>query len=76
MILEDNIVIVVDNSNYKATYAEPVPFKAKVGQKYEDTIWVVSLATGKEYELYYNQILESLDIDEITKLIDLSKYGT
>ena len=36
--LEDNIVIVVDNSNYKAEYAEKVPFRAKVLDKYENEI--------------------------------------
>ena len=74
-MLEDNIVIVVDNGNYKAEYAEKVPFKAKVETKYENEIIVRSLNTGKEYELYYSQILEALDIEEIVRIIDLSKYG-
>jgi hypothetical protein len=74
-MLEDNIVIVVDNGNYKADYAEKVPFKAKVEDKYENEIIVRSLKTGKEYELYYHQILEALDIEEIVKMLDLSKYG-
>ena len=74
-MLEDNIVIVVDNGNYKASYAEKVPFKAKVKQNLKNEIWVVSLETGKEYELYYNQILEALELDEIVKMLDLSKYG-
>lgn len=38
MKLEDNIVIVVDSSNYKASYAENVPFKAKVKEKLNDEI--------------------------------------
>lgn len=75
-MLEDNIVIVVDNGNYKASYAEEVPFKAKVKEKYDNEIWVVSLVTGKEYELYYTQILEALEIDEIIRMLDLSKYGS
>ncbi len=75
MVLEDNIVIVIDNSNYKATYAEKVPFKAKVEHKFDSEIIVKSITTGKEYELYYFQILEALEIDEIKKLVDLSNYG-
>lgn len=75
-MLEDNIVIVVDNSNYKASYAEEVPFKAKVKEKFENEIWVTSLVTGKEYELYYSQILEALELEEIAKMLDLSKYGS
>ena len=71
----DNVVIVIDNSNYKASYAEKVPFKAKVENKYDNEIIVKSLKTGKEYELYYTQILEALDIEEIIKILDLSKYG-
>lgn len=71
-MLEDNIVIVLDNSNY--IFSEKVPFKAKVLYKYSNEIWVTSLVTGNEYELYYHQVLESLNIEEITKLLDLSKY--
>lgn len=74
-MIEDNIVIVIDNSNYKASFAEDVPFKAKVTQKYDNVVWVKSFTTSKEYELYYDQILEGLDIEEIIKLIDLTKYG-
>lgn len=75
MMLDDT-VIVVDNSNYKAEYAEKVPFKAKVIDKTETEIWVKSLKTGKKYELYYTQVLEAMDIEDINKLLDLSKYGT
>lgn len=74
-MLLDNIVIVVDNGNYKSSYAEKVPFRAKVKKKFINEIIVVSLETGKEYELYYNQILEYLDLDKIVKMLDLSKYG-
>ena len=70
------MVIVVDNSNYKADYAEKVPFRAKVLDKYENEIVVISLKTGKEYELYYHQILEELELEEIVKIVDLSKYGS
>jgi len=75
-MIEDNIVIVIDTSNYKASYSEKVPFKAIVTEKYDNELWVKSLTTNKEYELYYNQIIEGLDIEEIIKVIDLSKYGT
>ena len=30
-MIQDNLVIVVDTSNYKATYSEDVPFKASSG---------------------------------------------
>lgn len=73
--LEDNIVIVIDNSNYTALYAEEVPFKAKVIHKDDRGIFVKSISTGKEYDLYYHQILEALDIDKIKNLLDLSNYG-
>ena len=74
-MIQDNLVIVVDTSNYKATYSEDVPFKAIVKEKFDLTIWVKSITTGKEYELYYNQILEGLEMEDIVKLLDLSKYG-
>ena len=75
-MIQDNLVIVVDTSNYKTTYSENVPFKAIVTEKFDLTIWVKSITTGKEYELYYNQILEGLEMEDIVKLLDLSKYGT
>ena len=75
-MIQDNLVIVVDTSNYKANYSENVPFKAIVTEKFDLTIWVKSITTGKEYELYYNQILEGLEMEDIVKLLDLSKYGT
>lgn len=73
--LEDNIVIVLDVSNYKSEYGKSVPFKAKVTDKYNDEIWVKSLDTGKEYDLYYDQILEALEIDQIIKLLNMNEYG-
>ena len=76
IMMLDDTVIVVDNSNYKAEYAENVPFKAKVYCKDDKTITVVSLKTDKEYELYYNQVLEAMDIEDIVKLLDLSKYSS
>ncbi len=73
---EGNLVIVIDTSNYKSSYSERTPFK---GELYKITdypcYWVRSEASGKEYELYKNQILEGLDISEIKNLIDMSKYG-
>lgn len=70
------IVVVVDTSNYKASYSEKVPFKAEL---YSITdypcYWVKSLATGKEYELYESQILEGLSIDKIEIMLDISQYG-
>lgn len=74
-MVEDNIVIVVDLSNYKASYSEQVPFKAKVLYKTDHiTLWVKSLSTKKEYEIYTNQILEGLDDDKLKELINLDKY--
>jgi hypothetical protein len=73
--LEDNIVIVVDTGNYLPSYSEEVPFKAKVIDKDDRGIFVKSISTGKEYDLYYDQILEAMDIEEIKKLLDVSKYG-
>ena len=65
IMIQDNLVIVIDTSNYKATYSEDVPFKAIVTEKFDLTIWVKSITTGKEYELYYNQILEGLEMEDI-----------
>ena len=72
-ISKDNIVIVIDAGNYNNP--ESVPFKAIVKEKYDNEIVVESIATGKLYELYYNQILEFLEIEEIAFLLDLSKFG-
>lgn len=74
--MKDNTVIVVDNSNYKSSFAEEVPFKAIITYKNDHVIGVVSVTTKKDYELYHHQILEAMDIEDIRKLIDLSKYGT
>jgi len=74
--MKDNTVIVIDNSNYKPSYAEKVPFKAIVQFKDELVVVVKSISTKKEYELYHNQVLEAMDIEDVRKLIDLSKYGT
>lgn len=73
---EGQIVIVIDTSNYNSSYSEKVPFKAELFSITSyPCYWVRSLVTGKEYELYENQILEGLPIDEISNLLDMSKYG-
>jgi hypothetical protein len=72
-ISQDNVVIVIDAGNY--IKPESVPFKAIVKEKFDNEIIVESIATGKLYELYYNQILEYLEIEEIAFLLDLSKFG-
>ena len=46
----ENIVIVIDTSNYRASYGESTPFKARVTKQYPNEIWVESLVTKKEYE--------------------------
>lgn len=71
----DNIVIVIDTSNYIKEYAEKAPFKAVMFPPLCDgSIWIKSVVTGKEYELYSNQILEMLEINEIEELLNLNKY--
>ena len=70
--MEDNLVIVLDLGNYKESCRESVPFKAKVVDKYEYQLVVKSLKTNKEYEIYYNQILEFYEDEYIVNII---KYG-
>jgi len=72
--MKENTVIVVDTSNYQEVFAEAVPFKATIIEQEEDRVVVQSIVTKKEYELYPYQVLEALDIEEIVKLLDLSKY--
>lgn len=72
---DERTVIVLDNGNYKSSYAEKTPFKAIVEQVYENEICVKSLATNKKYELYYSQILETMDIDEIKFMLGGGEYG-
>lgn len=74
-MIEENIVIVIDTANYKADYTEPTPFKAKITDIYKNGTWVKSLTTGKQYELYDEQILEGLEIDKISALLNMSEYG-
>lgn len=74
-MIEGSVVIVVDNGNYVSDYAEDTPFKARVIEVFDHEITVTSTSTGKVYELYYHQILESLDIGVIKQMIDMSKYG-
>lgn len=73
-MIEDNIVIVLDLSNYKESFKEDVPFKAKVIDKYDINTVVKSQTTGKEYELYDHQIIEGLEIEDIKNLINIDKY--
>jgi hypothetical protein len=73
-MIEDNIVIVIDTSNYKVSLSEDLPFKAKVINKYDINTVVKSKTTGKEYELYDHQMIEGLDIEQIKILINMSKY--
>jgi len=74
-IIKRSIVIVIDTANYKSSYSEGTPFKAKVMYNRGDVTWLKSMETGKNYELYSHQILEGLDIEQIKELIDMSKYG-
>lgn len=74
-MIKNNTVIVIDLGNYKKEFQEKVPFKAIVTDMMTNEVWIKSLATGKTYEIYYNQILEGLDIDGIEKLLDISKVG-
>jgi len=71
----DNVVIVVNTDNYKSSYSEKPPFKARILYEYDVNIVVKSLTTNKEYELYSHQILERMEISEIRKLINLENYG-
>lgn len=63
--MANRIVTVVDNSNYKSSYAEDVPFKAELIETVEEGFlyWVKSINTGKKYELYFHQIKEFKDGD-------------
>ena len=72
---DERTVIVLDTSNYKDSYSEKTPFKAVVEQIYDNEIWVKSVETGKQYELYYTQILEAMDIDEIIFMLGGGDYG-
>lgn len=75
-IKKGQLVIVLDTSNYKASFSENVPFKAELYLITDyPCYWVRSLVTGQEYELYFHQILETLEIEQISNLIDMSKWG-
>jgi hypothetical protein len=71
--IPDRTVIVIDNSQYKNSYSEKPPFKAKIIMEYDGNVQVKSLTTNKEYELYPWQILEFLENKKIKELIDISK---
>lgn len=70
-----DVVIVLELGNYKREAQEPVPFKGEVIEKYEHEMIIKSLATGKEWELYDSQILETFDDAEIGSMFDPRKYG-
>lgn len=72
---DERVVIVLDNGNCKSSYAEKCPFKAIVKDVYEREIAVTSITTGQEYELYYSQILETMEIDEIKYMLSGGEYG-
>jgi hypothetical protein len=77
MAFDERTVIVLDLGNYKKEFQEPVPFKAIcIDTSYSGMMMVVSLETNMQYELYDNQVLENLDIEDIKKLINLNNYGT
>lgn len=74
---EGQIVIVVSVDNYQSQYAEEVPFKAVLLKITNyPCYWVKSETTGNEYELYDHQLLEGLTIEQINRMMDLSKYGS
>lgn len=73
--MDERIVIVLDVGNYIKMHQEEVPFKAICTDIFENEVWVRSLETDKEYELYPNQILEFNDINDIRNLINLKNYG-
>ena len=75
-LAEGGLVIVIDVSNYKASYSESVPFTATLDYCTDyPTCEVISVITGKRYELYPNQILELMSEEQIKNIINLDKYG-
>lgn len=75
-MFDERTVIVLDLGNYKPSYREKTPFKAVVEQVYDNEVWVRSIVTGKQYELYYSQILETMDIEEIAFYLKGGEYGS
>jgi len=74
--IDTGIVIVVDTSNYLASYSEEVPFKAEVEFVTDyPMLTVKSMSTSKVYELYPNQILECMSMVQIQNMINIKKYG-
>lgn len=56
---ENEEVTVIDVSNYNSEYCEKVPFKAVLTEVTDyPCFWVISIVTGRVYELYENQIKE------------------
>lgn len=67
-------IIVIDLGNY--FIAEEVPFKAILKEITDyPCYWVQSNVTGKNYEVYETQILESFPEEDLKKLINLNNYG-
>lgn len=72
---DERTVIVIDTNDYRSYYSEKVPFKAIVQDVYDNKIVVKSIKSNREYELYYHQILESMDMEDVKKLLNLDNYG-
>lgn len=76
-MIKGQTIIVIDLSNYKFNCQEKIPFKAMLNLITDyPCYWIKSLTSGNRYEVYKHQILEGLEIEELSKIIDLSKYGT
>lgn len=75
-MFDERTVIVLDLGNYKPSYREKTPFKAVAEQVLDNEVWVRSIVTGKQYELYYSQILETMDIEEIAFYLKGGEYGS
>lgn len=72
---DERTVIVLDLGQYKTQFQEKVPFRAVCTHSDDLEIWVTSLKTGKEYQLYYNQVLEAMTIEEIKFILSVGEYG-
>lgn len=75
-MFDERVVIVLDLGKYQKQHQESVPFKAICTDIFENEIWVKSIITNREYEIYPNQILEFNDIEDIKKLVNLKNYGS
>lgn len=67
-------LIVIDLSNYSV--GEKVPFGATLDEITDHPCyWVKNKVTGKKYEVYETQILETFPDEDLEKLINLENYG-